>query len=172
MCHLKPHTNGTQFPGNLQFSLSISACYRVRRKGDIHNRTYSDRNVNSRRISNGLCLKTSNLYPSFLRLSNAISTAVICSDPFESEWSGSKGKFTPSTKITIWRQERCGAPVSIYGTCTKLGRSRSSLILLSHDYRWHYVQSRVYIQAGTYTPYFLNFLFGPSPLRTYLLLLY
>ena len=43
------------------------------------------------------------------------------SDLFGLEWSGSEGKSTPSTKITIWRWERCGALVSIYGTCTKLG---------------------------------------------------
>ena len=36
------------------------------------------------------------------------------SDLFGSESSGSEGKSTPSTKITIWRQERCGAPVWRY----------------------------------------------------------
>ena len=71
--------------------------------------------------------------------------SVTGSDLFGSEWSGSEGKSTPSTKIMVWRQERCGAPVSIYGTCTKLGWSRSSLILSSHDGTWYHVQSRVYI---------------------------
>ena len=47
--------------------------------------------------------------------------ARLISDLLGSEWSGSKGKSTPSTKITIWGWERCGALVSIYGTCTKLG---------------------------------------------------
>jgi len=59
-------------------------------------------------------------------------------------------------------EERCGAPVSIYGTCTKLGCSRSYLILSSR------VVTCMYIQAYTYIPLiFLNFLAPPPYAPTY-----